>query len=159
MRFVCATLLMSLLSSLGSASLAQELAPNAPPDKLVDINHGQLQKFDAAIAPYVKQARATLPLAKQKFLQGLPKGEIFFVTTRVYGEPSSFEQVFVRVTSWKGQTIRGRLASETPYIHRKVGETIICTENDVLDWTISKPDGSEEGNFVGKFLDTYKPSN
>ena len=30
-------------------------------------------------------------------------------------------------------------------------------ESDVLDWTISKPDGTEEGNFVGKFLDTYKP--
>ena len=28
---------------------------------------------------------------------------------------------------------------------------------EVLDWTISKPDGTEEGNFVGKFLDTYRP--
>lgn len=27
-------------------------------------------------------------------------------------------------------------------------------EADLVDWLISKPDGSEEGNVVGKFLDT-----
>lgn len=27
-------------------------------------------------------------------------------------------------------------------------------EKDIIDWLISKPDRSEEGNFVGKFLDT-----
>ena len=27
-------------------------------------------------------------------------------------------------------------------------------EKDILDWLIAKPDGSEEGNFIGKFLDT-----
>ncbi len=30
-------------------------------------------------------------------------------------------------------------------------------EDELLDWLISKPDGSEEGNVVGKFLDTYGP--
>jgi hypothetical protein len=30
-------------------------------------------------------------------------------------------------------------------------------EKDVYDWTISRPDGSEDGNYVGKFLDTYHP--
>jgi hypothetical protein len=29
-------------------------------------------------------------------------------------------------------------------------------ETEVMDWLISHPDGSEEGNFVGKFLDTYQ---
>ena len=30
-------------------------------------------------------------------------------------------------------------------------------ESDLLDWVIRKPYGSEEGNVVGKFLDTYNP--
>ena len=30
-------------------------------------------------------------------------------------------------------------------------------DSEVVDWMFSKPDGSEEGNVVGKFLDTYKP--
>ena len=141
-----------------SCPLCQELSPNAPPDKVLGVsNDEELQRFEQASAPYVKQARATLPESKQKFLKGLTKGEIFFVTIRLYGPDLNFEQVFVRVTSWKGQTIRGRLASDTPKIHRKKGEPVVCNEQDVLDWTISKPDGSEEGNFVGKFLDTYKP--
>jgi len=39
----------------------------------------------------------------------------------------------------------------------KHGDTYSFPEADLLDWTISKPDGTEEGNFVGKFLDTYQP--
>ena len=35
----------------------------------------------------------------------------------------------------------------------------VVPELEVLDWTVSKPDGTEDGNFVGKFLDTYKPEN
>jgi hypothetical protein len=30
-------------------------------------------------------------------------------------------------------------------------------ERDLLDWLITRPDGTEEGNVVGKFLDTYRP--
>jgi hypothetical protein len=30
-------------------------------------------------------------------------------------------------------------------------------EADLLDWLITKPYGSEKGNVVGKFLETYRP--
>lgn len=38
----------------------------------------------------------------------------------------------------------------------KKGDKLKVEEKDVLDWTISKPDGTEEGNVIGKFLDTWK---
>jgi hypothetical protein len=38
----------------------------------------------------------------------------------------------------------------------KLGQTYTFNESDLIDWFISKPDGSEEGNVVGKFLDTLK---
>ena len=62
------------------------------------------------------------------------------------------------MTSWKGQNIQGILASDLELIrnHTK-GEKLNCSESEILDWTITKPDGTEEGNFVGKFLDTYQP--
>jgi hypothetical protein len=64
----------------------------------------------------------------------------------------------VRVTSWKDDVIEGVEASDLELLkHHEKGEKLKCKESDVLDWTISKPDGTEEGNFVGKFLDTYKP--
>lgn len=38
------------------------------------------------------------------------------------------------------------------YLH---GKLYVFPESEVVDWTILSPDGKEEGNFVGKFLDEY----
>jgi uncharacterized protein YegJ (DUF2314 family) len=131
---------------------------NSPKDKPVASNAEQLKKLEDAIAPYVKKARETLPEAKKKYLAGLPKNQIFSVTIKLYDSSKKYEQVFVRVTAWKGETIQGILDNELALIHdHSKGEKLTCNESEILDWTISKPDGSEEGNFVGKFLDTYQP--
>ena len=37
------------------------------------------------------------------------------------------------------------------------GQRISFPESEVWDWTIIHPDGREEGNYVGKFIDMYKP--
>lgn len=129
-----------------------------PQDKPIASSAEQLKKFEDAIAPYVKQARETLPEAKKRYVVGLPKNQIFYVTIKLFGDSAKYEQVFVRVTSWKGETIQGTLDSELELIHNySKGDQLTCHDSEVLDWTISKPDGTEEGNFVGKFLDTYRP--
>ena len=158
MRIPVGILALSLTISLNALPRPQELSPNAPPDNPARVSGPEpVKKFEEAIAPYVKKARETLPRAKKKYLKGLHRGEIFFVTTRIH-EGDKFEQAFVRVTSWEDETIRGLLASEMALLtNHKRGEAVVCNESDVIDWTISKPDGTEEGNFVGKFLDTYKP--
>ena len=140
-------------------SLALIAAQNkSPQDTPVAVNAEKSKKFEDAIAPYVKKARETLPEAKKKYLAGLAKNQTFFVTINLYDPSKKFEQVFVRVTSWKGETVQGILASELALIHNhSKGEKLTCNESKILDWTISKPDGTEEGNFVGKFLDTYRP--
>jgi hypothetical protein len=38
----------------------------------------------------------------------------------------------------------------------KHGDEYKFPESEVLDWTISKPDGTEEGNFIGKFFDSLR---
>ena len=157
MKVPAAILALSIAASLPPPLWSQELAPNAPADKPAGISSEQAKKFEDAIAPYVKKAKETLPKAKKKYMKGLHHGEVFFVTTRIQ-ENGKFEQVFVRVTSWEGDTIHGVLASDMQLLttHKK-GEIVDCKENELIDWTISKPDGTEEGNFVGTFLDTYKP--
>ena len=143
------------LAIVHSPSHAQQ-AP--PPDRPAGMNAEQTKRFEDAIAPYVKQARASLPSAKAKFLSGLKPGEILYITIRLYDDQRRFEQVFVKVNEWKGTTVHGVIASDLALIKDKMkGEKITCKEEDVFDWTISKPDGTEEGNFVGKFLDTYQP--
>ena len=130
---------------------------NRPQDKPVGSSADKVKKFEDAIAPYVKKARETLPEAKKKYLAGLPDDQIFYVTVKLY-DSKKYEQVFVRVTSWKGESIQGIIASDLGLIHNHTkGEKISCKESEILDWTISMPDGTEEGNFVGKFLDTYRP--
>ena len=140
-------------------SLSPDAAQNkAPQDKPVAANAEQAKKFDAAIAPYVKKAREALPEAKKKYLAGLPQNQIFYVTIKLYDSPKTYEQVFVRITSWKGESIQGILESSLPTIHNhSKGEELTCHESEILDWAILRPDGTEEGNFVGKFLDTYHP--
>ena len=157
MRTKAGALLLSISILVGASPCPPE-SVQRPADKPVRTASAEdTRKFEEAIAPYVKKAKATLPEAKKKYLKGLPKGDEFFVTTRIYNPDGKYEQVFVSVTSWTGQTIRGVLESDTALIPQKRGDTVVCKERDVLDWTIAKADGTEEGNFVGKFLDNYKP--
>ena len=131
---------------------------NPPQDKPVGANPEKLKKLEDAIAPYVKKARETLPEAEKKYLAGLPENQTFFVTVKLYDSSKKYEQVFVKVTSWKGESIQGILASDLALVHNhSKGDKFNCNESKILDWTISKPDGTEEGNFVGKFLDAYQP--
>lgn len=133
-----------------------KLSKDAPVDKAHHVEGTDQQKqYEQMVAPYIGQALNTLPGAKQRFLNGLPQGEAFFLVTRIYDRDGSFEQVFVRVKKWDQDKIKGAIANDLYTVkdfHN--GQMIEFNEKDVLDWLISKPDGSEEGNFIGKFLDT-----
>ena len=141
------------------ADTLKPLAENAPEDQPGSIHDAEeLKKFEEAIAPYVAKARATFPNTKIRFKKGLQKGEALFVTVRLYDSNHKFEQVFVEVKSWKDTSITGLLASKPQLVKdHKLGEKMTSSEKDIYDWTVSKPDGTEDGNFVGNFLDTYHP--
>ena len=155
------TLLFAFVLASGAVGLAQEpdklpvLAPNAPADKPQRVKQ---KAFEDAIKPYIEKARKTYPDAKERFLAGLPPKHFFFVTTRLHDSSGHLEQVFIAVKEIKEGTISGLIASEIEAVSGyKIGDKYSFPESDLLDWTVSKPDGTEDGNFVGKFLDTYKP--
>lgn len=134
------------------------VAPNAPADKPVISRGSQVQQLEEAIKPYVEQARSTYPAAKARFLQGLPPRHSFFVTTKIRDGAGRFEQVFIAVRKIGGGTIDGLIWSDMAVLTSyKKGDPYRLPETDLIDWTITKPDGTEEGNFVGKFLETYRP--
>jgi hypothetical protein len=134
------------------------LAPNAPPDRPHAISERRLAAYDEAIAPYVAEARRTWPDARRRFLSGLPAGHVFFVTTRLRDSEGLWEQSFVRVQSIRDRTITGLIASNLGLVKGyRINQSYSFDENELLDWMVANPDGSEEGNVVGKFLDTYKP--
>ncbi len=149
---------------LGATTFSQEptpsvsVAPNAPKDKPVDATAEQAVKIEEAIKPYIERARKSYPAARDRFSSGLPANHSFFVTTRLHGSTGRFEQVFIAVREIKQGIISGLISSDVHLVDGyKAGDRYSFPESDLIDWTISRPDGTEEGNFVGKFLDTYQP--
>ena len=149
--------LLALLA-LSPFAFAQDphVSPDAPQDRPISATSPEVKALDAAIAPYVAEAKRTYPVAKEKFATGLPKGQSFFVTTRLYDGSGAFEQVFIAVRKIDDGVIHGKVWSEISRVRGfEFGDPYQFPESDVLDWLITHPDGSEEGNFVGKFLDSY----
>ena len=135
------------------------LAANAPDDRPQNVDREQVRKFEVAIKPYVEKARNTYPEARKRYLAGLPPKNVFSVTARLYDAAGRFEQVFIEVKEIKDGIIKGVIISDVQLVTKyKYGDAYSFPEAELIDWTISKPDGTEEGNFVGNFLDTYKPN-
>ena len=134
------------------------LSSAAPKDQPKGIAKDKAAAYEEAIAPYIEKARMTYPEAKKLFLAGLPPKHAFFLTTRLRDAGGKWEQVFIAVKKIEGGQVTGRIASDLTRVKEfKTGDTYKFPETELLDWLITLPDGTEQGNFVGKFLDTYKP--
>lgn len=145
------------VESWGEAASARQ-ARNAPQDKPIHAqSNDQVQKLEDAVKPYVEKAKQTYPQAKKRFLAGLPPGEKFFITTKIREDSLRFEIVFIAVKQIKNGRISGLIWNDLSVVKKyKNGDEYSFPEKDLMDWTITKPDGSEEGNVVGKFLDSYQ---
>jgi hypothetical protein len=111
-----------------------------------------------AMEPYIAHARASWPEAKRRFVAGLPRHHVFFVTTRLRDPNGRIEQVFVAVDSVVAKRIYGRIWSQIMVVDGyRLQQPHDFAEEDLIDWMIARPDGTEEGNVVGRFLDTFRP--
>lgn len=151
--------LLTLLSICSPAGFAQSRASSRDALRMEDET---LLAYRRAAAPYVAKARATYPAAKKRFLAGLPPGHIFAVMVRLQSVDHAKKEVqqadvFVDVRAIKNGKIYGRINSPMPIAGHKRGDLISFPESEIINWVIQRPDGSEEGNAVGKFLDHYKP--
>jgi hypothetical protein len=69
----------------------------------------------------------------------------------------SAEQVFITVAGFKEGRVFGRIASDILSVKSyRRGDPYDFPETDLVDWLISRPDGTEEGNVVGNFLDEWQ---
>ena len=135
-----------------------ELSPNAPQDQPVRATgKAEAEEYQAAIAPYIEKGRKTYPEARRRYLAGLPAGHRFFVVTNLRDGSGTSEQVFVAVASITGDRITGRIASDILGVKGfRNGDPYTFPESELVDWLITRPDGTEEGNVVGKFLDEWQ---
>ncbi|MBL1177767.1 DUF2314 domain-containing protein [Pantanalinema sp. GBBB05] len=135
-----------------------KLAPNAPQDQPIEVkDQAEVKAYQAAIASYVEKARKTYPEAKRRYLAGLSAGYHFFVVTNLRDGLGTSEQVFVAVARITDDRITGRIASNIIGVKGfKNGDPYTFPESELVDWVITRPDGTEEGNVVGKFLDEWQ---
>jgi hypothetical protein len=148
-----------LLFGVITASAQSRDYPKAPPDKPLHADAHQAAELERAVRPYISKALKTYPAAKKRFLNGLPSKYLFSLTTKLWDRSHTrFEVVFVVAKAIKDGAVTGRLASHTTQpVGYGFGDRISFSESQIMDWTILHADGTEEGNVVGKFLDTYKP--
>ena len=116
-----------------------------------------LARDETALADPVREALRTLPQAKKRFLAGLPDGDQFLLSVRVAASDTSFRQVSARVLGWRGNTVQALLlpenaSSATPAEPMPVS----FPETAVVDWTLLRASGREEGNYVGRYTDTAR---
>ena len=156
-------LIVGLLLACPSLAAAQgappaRLTPTAPPDRPVTVaDSAALARFFALLEPCVAKARATYPAARDRYAAGLPPGHHLFVTTRLRDAAGRVEQAFVAVDSIRADRIHGVIASRIGAVAGyRLGQPHVVVEGDLVDWMVARPDGSEEGNAVGKFIDALQ---
>jgi len=162
LKFIASVLAGAIIGTASTETNATSsmLAPssNAPKDQPVHTQgKPEMDELESAVAPYVAKARQTYPDAKKRYLEGLPPGQAFFVVTTLRDRLGAIERVFVSVGSIRDARITGRIANEILSVHGyKEGDLYTFPEREVIDWVIPHPDGTEEGNVVGKFLDKWQ---
>jgi hypothetical protein len=67
-----------------------------------------------------------------------------------------FEDCFVSVERIANGRVYGRLENKPRMVHgHSLGERVVGEESEIRNWMIEHPDGYEEGNVVGKFLEKH----
>lgn len=151
----CEIAVGALGSTAAGPRLEPHIAANAPEDKPRQWN--DQSKAAAALAPYIAKAKATYPYAKARYAAGLPAGQSFFVTVELRDGEGRSERVFLVVDEITKAIVHGRIWNEVVTVEGfKFGQQYSVPESEVIDWTITRPDGTEEGNYIGKFIDSLQ---
>ena len=80
-----------------------------------------------------------------------------FVSILLADEGRNAEYLFVAVDKIEGSTVSGRVWNDVTAVkglHH--GSQIELPEDAISDWLISNPDGTEDGNLIGKYMDTME---
>jgi uncharacterized protein YegJ (DUF2314 family) len=99
------------------------------------------------------KAKAQLSALRQAFNAGLKPGEFIMVKAPFKTPDGGQEWMWVEVTGWKGNRIKGALSNDPfdiPDLHS--GQAVEVRQEDVFDYIRQQPDGSQEGNTTGVII-------
>ena len=110
-------------------------------------------KHDEELLAASRRAKEKLPMLKKKFTEGLDPGGYILVKAPFKTPKGGNEWMWVEVTEWKGNNIKGLLDNEpfyVPSLHG--GQMVEVKQEDVFDYIVRHPDGTQEGNETGEII-------
>jgi uncharacterized protein YegJ (DUF2314 family) len=116
-------------------------------DSVVEVKHS-----DELLAAS-RKARAKLPSLREAFQKGLPAGEVIQVKAPFNTPEGGREWMWVEVTAWNGDSIRGLLQNDPENVpDLKSGQVVTVSQSDVFDYILVHAGGTTEGNETGEIL-------
>ena len=101
-----------------------------------------------------QKAREKLPALREAFQKGLAPGEFIQLKAPFKIPAGGHEWMWVEVTSWEGNTIKGLLKNEPfniPTLHG--GQIVTVAQDEVFDYIRTHADGLMEGNETGTIIE------
>ena len=110
-------------------------------------------KHDDKLEAASERAKTKIPKLKKLFLDGLPLNSHLLIKFPFDNKDGEREWMWVEITKWKADIIDGLLQNEPRLIPTlKAGQKVSKNINDMFDYILFKPDGSQEGNETGKII-------
>jgi uncharacterized protein YegJ (DUF2314 family) len=112
-----------------------------------------MQSDDRAMEEAHLRAVEELPQVRSRFLSGFRSGEVLHIK---HGFPTDdgHEYMWIAVTTWSGERIRGNLANDPQYRNDlRAGQSVEIPESDVFDWLIVHADGRMEGAYTNRVIE------
>jgi uncharacterized protein YegJ (DUF2314 family) len=104
-------------------------------------------------------AKAKLPALQKAFRAGLQPGEYLLLKAPFKTPGGGHEWMWVEVTAWSGDEIRGLLKNEPfdiPALH--AGQMVKVSQAEVFDYIRRAPEGQQEGNETSKIIERMQGS-
>lgn len=110
----------------------------------------RLIKHNDELLAASRNAKAQLPVLYKAFTAGLRPGEFILVKAPFEKQDGGHEWMWVEITAWQGNKIKGLLRNQPfniPSLYS--GKIVEINQEDVFDYIRHYPDGREEGNETG----------
>lgn len=116
-------------------------------DETANVDH------DEKVREASRIARRRLPELRAAFNAGLPRGQSILLKAPFATGDGNTEWMWVEVTRWNDDAIRGLLMNEPNRIRDlHAGQQVTIREEKVFDWIRQYPDGRREGNATAAVL-------
>ncbi len=100
-----------------------------------------------------ERAKEKIPELYNKFSQGFPVGTHLLIKFPFENIAGEREWMWVEVVKWEEKTIKGLLQNDPQIVKNlKAGQEVIKNIDDMFDYILYFPDGTQEGNETGKII-------